>query len=197
MLRKIFLFWGMVFLLGACTSFEKPQQNSLWQPQRDWAMFEAEGRMSVRVGERGYPVGFVWLRQYGVEMLDMRSPLGTTVMQLCQDGEGVMAVDQRGKRYQGKTAEELSGWLLGVKLPVQYLLTWVNGEWVRDVPYQINHDGGLVQAGWTVMREVNEQGKVRVLMVRNDQFVLRMVFAQVERQQGLPEKQESCTMYLG
>lgn len=178
--------------LVACTNFQRPYSNTLWREQRQWQMFVADGRMSVKVGEKGYPAVFYWLREGGVETFDINTPLGTTVLQLCQDSEGVLAVDQEGKVYQAKTVEQLSEQLLGYPLPVQYLSVWLNGEWVRGVAHHINRDGSLVQGGWQVRREMSEEGKVRILMVENEQAALRMVFNGVEAEEGLPKMNGVC-----
>ena len=71
---------------------------------------------------------FDWTYQNAVQTIDVNTPLGNTVGQLCQDSEGVLAVDSKGKVYQAETAEELSRQLLGFALPVQYLHIWADGK---------------------------------------------------------------------
>lgn len=170
-----------ILLLAACTNFQRPQSNTLWHEQREWQQFETDGRMSVKVGDKGYPAAFYWLRENGVETFDINTPLGATVLRLCQDSEGVLAVDQEGRVYQARTAEQLSEQLLGYSLPVQYLSVWLHGEWVKHVPYRVESDGSLLQAGWKVSREVDENNNLRVLMVEQGQSILRMVFGNVVR----------------
>ena len=75
--------------------------------------FSADGRLAVKVEGKGSYANFDWTYQNAVQTIDVNTPLGNTVGQLCQDSEGVLAVDSKGKVYQAETAEELSRQLLG------------------------------------------------------------------------------------
>lgn len=183
---------GCLFVAG-CTSFHAPQSNTVWREARDWAQFEASGRMGVKVNERGYSASFDWLRENGVETFDVNTPLGNTVGQLCHDVQGYLAVDNNGRRYEAATAEELSQQLLGYHLPIEHLATWANGEWVKNEPHEIAPDGSLKQLGWQIMRAVDEQGQPESLMLQNKQLTLKLVFQNSQRQEGLPEKQDLCS----
>lgn len=178
-------------VLAACTA-TKPQMPSEWQAQRDWKVFEASGRLSVKVKGTGSYANFDWTRENGVETIDVNTPIGTTVGQLCQDAEGVLAVDAKGKTYHADTAADLSRQLLGYALPVQYLGVWANGEWAKDLPHQLLADGTLQQAGWRIRRSLREDGSPYTLLLENNDMSVRLVFSESRREAGLPETQGRC-----
>lgn len=182
------------FILSACTStkFGQPAQPSDWQAQRDWQNFEASGRLGVKVQEKGSYANFDWYKQNGVETIDINTPLGTTVGQLCQDSEGVLALDNKGNLYQADTAEALSEQLLGYPIPIQHLGVWANGEWVSDQPHEILADGKLKQLGWVISRELDEENLPSILLLENNQLSVRLAFTEVSRTEGKPEKLERC-----
>ena len=123
----------------------------------------------------GY-ANFDWTYQNAVQTIDVNTPLGNTVGQLCQDSEGVLAVDSKGKVYQAETAEELSRQLLGFALPVQYLHIWADGRRVANAPYKILPDGRLEQFDWTISRTLNSSGQPKTLQLENAKFNIRLVF---------------------
>ncbi|MDK4696806.1 outer membrane lipoprotein LolB [Kingella negevensis] len=189
-LKHIFLS-GCVCLLTACvaTTSQTPAQ---WQAQRDNRQFEASGRLGVKINEKGSYANFDWSRKNGVETIDVNTPIGTTVGQLCQDSQGVLAQDSNGKVYLADTPEQLSEQLLGYDLPVKYLGVWANGEWVRDVPHSFTADGKLQQSGWKISRELTEEGMPRILLLESEDLTLRMVFTEYSSELMQPEKWELC-----
>ena len=182
---------GILILLNAC-QIHAPKNNTSWQAQRSWQAFNASGRLSVKIGDQGQVAHFDWTRQDNVETFDVNTPIGTTVGQLCQDSEGVLAMDNQNHQYTAPNAEILSEQLLGYTLPVQYLGVWMNGEWVKDIPYKINTDGSLQQLGWNISRESDTDGLVRIISLSNAHLTLRLAFSQVERQAGIAQRFARC-----
>ena len=131
------------------------------------------------MNEKGSYANFDWTHQNQVQTIDVNTPLGNTVGQLCQDGQGVLAVDGKGQVYQAANAEALSEQLLGYALPVQYLDVWANGQWVKNAPYQILADGRLQQFEWTITRRLKEDGTPRILQLESPKLSLRLVFDQI------------------
>lgn len=155
--------------------------TSAWQAEQISEDFAAEGRLAVDADGKGYHAGFDWTLQNGVETIDILSPLGNTLGQLCRDGKGVLAVNAGGEAFQAQNAEELSRRLLGFPLPLHYLNIWANGYWVQSLPHEIAADGSLLQGGWRVSRRADGQGVWRSLAVENQSLSLRLVFSSVER----------------
>ena len=164
-----------LLLLAACAQPNLPQQNS-WQAAEQVQDFSADGRLAVKVEGKGSYANFDWTYQNAVQTIDVNTPLGNTVGQLCQDSEGVLAVDSKGKVYQAETAEELSRQLLGFALPVQYLHIWADGKRVANAPYKILPDGRLEQFDSTISRTLNSSGQPNTLPLENAKFNIRLVF---------------------
>lgn len=183
---------GCLFLLAACTLPQPSGRLSEWRAEQSWRQFEASGRLAVKTKQQGSTAHFDWLRQDGVETISVNTPIGTTVGQLCQDAEGVLAADAKGRIYQAKSAEELSRELLGYPLPVQHLSVWANGEWAAAAPHRIGSDGSLHQYGWRITRHVYPDGSPQTLLLENEHLTLRMAFSESSRQPGRPDRQGRC-----
>ncbi|EEG33403.1 outer membrane lipoprotein LolB [Neisseria flavescens] len=164
-----------LLFLAACAQPNLPQQNN-WQVAEQVQDFSADGRLAVKVEGKGSYANFDWTYQNAVQTIDVNTPLGNTVGQLCQDSEGVLAVDSKGKVYQAETAEELSRQLLGFALPVQYLHIWADGKRVANAPYKILPDGRLEQFDWTISRTLNSSEQPKTLQLENAKFNIRLVF---------------------
>ena len=183
-----------LLLLAACAQPNLPQQNS-WQAAEQVQDFSADGRLAVKVEGKGSYANFDWTYQNAVQTIDVNTPLGNTVGQLCQDSEGVLAVDSKGKVYQAETAEELSRQLLGFALPVQYLHIWADGKRVANAPYRLLPDGRLEQFNWTITRSTNSEGKPKILQLENAKLNVRLVFDEVNHEPAASD-QTQCAARL-
>ncbi len=172
------LLCGAAVLLAACAQTRLAGTES-WRAQTDIADFAAEGRLAVKMNEKGSYANFDWTYQNQVQTINVNTPLGNTLGQLCEDSQGVLAVDSKGQLYQAGSAEELSSRLLGFALPVQYLNVWANGQWVGNAPHKLLPDGRLQQFEWTVSRTLNADGSPRVLLLESPKLTLRLVFDQM------------------
>lgn len=164
----------MPWLLASCASVGTPAGN--WQEQNRVSDFNADGRLAVKVNEQGSYANFDWRYQNGVQTIDVNTPLGNTVGQLCQDKLGVLAVDSSGRRLVADSAGELSRQLLGYDIPLQYLYVWAAGQRVKEAAYQVDKEGRLNQMGWTISRTEDEAGKVKTLLLESKDLTLRLVF---------------------
>lgn len=168
-------------VLAACSQPNLKQQND-WPAADNTADFTADGRLAVKVEGKGSYANFDWAYQNQVQTINVNTPLGNTVGQLCQDRQGVLAVDGKGQVYRAKTAEQLSRQLLGFALPVQYLHIWASGRRVAGAPYQLLSDGRLQQFDWIISRTSNAEGKPRVLQLESAKLSVRLVFDEVNLQ---------------
>ena len=187
---KLWLSAAAVIALAACSRPNLPEQAD-WSESVRIPDFTADGRLSVKVAEKGSYANFDWTYQNQVQTISVNTPLGNTLGQLCQDRQGVLAVDSKGKKYQAPTAEELSGRLLGYDLPVQYLHIWANGKRVAGAPYQIDAEGRLQQFQWTISRTLKSDGKPRILLLESSKLTLRLVFDEMNFAQN-PTAPEQC-----
>ena len=164
-----------ILLLSACAQL--PQEHSnLWQVSEYIDSFSAEGRLAVKAEGRGSYANFDWTYQPPVETININTPLGSTLGQMCQDKDGA-----------AESAEELSRQLIGFNLPIQYLHIWADGKRVARAPYRILPDGMLEQYGWIISRTVNSEGKARILQLDNGKLNIRLVFSEI----GMPSETET------
>lgn len=168
-----------LLMLAACAQPHMAGKES-WRAQTDIPDFAADGRLAIKMNEKGSYANFDWTYQNQVQTIDVNTPLGNTIGQLCQDRQGVLAVDSKGKKYQAATPQQLSEQLLGFALPVQYLHVWANGQWVANAPYQLLPDGRLQQFEWTITRSLNTDGTPKILLLESSRLTLRLVFDQIE-----------------
>ena len=177
-------------VLAACAPPPMLQQTG-WPQADNTSDFTAEGRLAVKMEGKGSYANFDWAYQNQVQTINVNTPLGNTVGQLCQDKQGVLAVDNKGQVYYAQTAEQLSRQLLGFELPVQYLHIWANGKRVADAPYQLLSDGRLQQFDWTISRTLNQSGHTRVLLLESAKLSVRLVFDEINAQPE-PTAQQQC-----
>lgn len=154
----------------------QPAATQQWKPQQESADFNAEGRLAVRMDGKGSYANFDWSQQKSVRTINVNTPLGNTLGQLCQDSIGVLATGSDGRVYEAANAAELSQQLLGFSLPLQYLDVWAAGQWVDGIPYQILPDGRLQQFEWVISRQLNSDGQVRILQLESQKLSLRLIF---------------------
>ena len=157
----------LALLLTACPSHTPPSQ---WQAAKQTQTFTATGRLSVKQNDKGSYGNFDWTRTPAVETININTPLGNTIGQLCQDPQGVIAT---------ATPEELSRQLLGYQIPIQYLHTWATGGYLPNHPHSTEADGSLNQLGWNISRTTNPNGSPRTLQLKNNQLTIRMVISDI------------------
>ena len=167
---------ALTLLLTACPSHTPPSQ---WQPAKQAQNFTATGRLSVKQNDKGSYGNFDWTRTPAVETININTPLGNTIGQLCQDLQGVIATDANGKTYQAPTPEQLSQQLLGYQIPIQYLHTWANGAYLPNQPHSTEADGSLNQLGWNISRTTHPDGTPHILQLKNNQLTIRMVISEI------------------
>ncbi|MDO4997891.1 MAG: outer membrane lipoprotein LolB [Neisseria sp.] len=174
--KTILLFTSSV-ALTACANLASNTPASAWQAEQEVRDFVSDGRLAVNADGKGSYANFDWSKSDKVQTIDINTPLGTTLGQLCQDEQGALAVNSDGEVIQARNADELSQRLLGFSLPIQHLGAWSQGFWVNDLPHQIAADGSLQQGEWTVKREINSENRVRSLELANSRLSVRLVFS--------------------
>ena len=176
---KFLTVMSAALILAACSTVA-PRMGD-WREQGSVEDFNADGRMAVKMNDKGSYANFDWTYQNGVQTIDVNTPLGSTVGQLCQDSRGVLAVNSNGEVFEAGSAQELSERLLGYALPVQYLNVWSQGQWVKGVPHQIDPQGRLQQFEWTISRSLKPDGSPRELLLESSRLTLRLIFDTVQK----------------
>lgn len=167
----------MALALGACGIFDGPKEAMPWRAGTETQdSFYAEGRLAVKIEEKGSYAPFEWLVTMEKQEVNVKSPLGNTVGVLCQDALGVIAAGNN-EVYEDDDAEQLSQRLLGFDLPLDKLHYWANGQWLPNKPHHIDSSGRLQQLGWVVERSATVgEDKPRLLVLTRPDLTLRLVF---------------------
>src|SRR4030095_9872738 len=88
------------------------------------------------------------------QILELASPLGTTVARIEIEPGGARATGARMQEVRGADADALTEQLLGWPLPVSGLADWIEGRPVPQRPARIERDGGRIalieQDGWMI-----------------------------------------------
>lgn len=145
--RALAVSFVSVVLLGACAT-----------PYRTPADRAHSGRFAVTtaLGEQRESVsGRFSLEVRGPQqILELASPLGTTVARIEIEPGGARATGARLQEIRGADADALTEQLLGWPLPVSGLADWIEGRPVPQRVARIERDGGrivlLEQDGWTI-----------------------------------------------
>lgn len=88
------------------------------------------------------------------QVLELASPLGTTVARIEIEPDGARATGAQMQEVRGADADALTEQLLGWPLPVSGLADWIEGRPVAQRVARIERDGGRIvlieQDGWTI-----------------------------------------------
>lgn len=116
------------------------------------------GRFSAvtTLGERRDSVsGRFRLEIHGAsQILDLATPLGTTVARIASGPDGARATGPTMQEVHGRDAEALTEQLLGWRLPVSGLADWIEGRPAPGRAARVEPDQGrpvlIEQDGWTI-----------------------------------------------
>jgi len=160
-----------ILLLGACASFERPHSVELTRSGR-FALTAAwgEGDAARRESSSGR---FTLHAGNGRQILDLASPLGTTVARVELDASGAtLTTPSSGgmQEVRSADAESLTQDVLGFRLPVGGLADWIQGRPApAPAPESVEGDPrrpeAFVQNAWRVrVAERTDAGPRRLLL---------------------------------
>jgi outer membrane lipoprotein LolB len=88
------------------------------------------------------------------QVLELASPLGTTVARIEVEPGGARAIGPQMQEVRGADADALSEQLLGWRLPVAGLADWIEGRPVAQRAARVQRDGDRIalidQDGWEI-----------------------------------------------
>ncbi|MBQ1837015.1 MAG: outer membrane lipoprotein LolB [Neisseriaceae bacterium] len=174
-LKKFFVV-TTILTIAACSNIGQRETVSEWLPENTPPVFQAAGKLSIRADNQGFQAGFDWENSPQIKHIDILTPLGNTVGRLCQDAIGAVAQNAKGQVFQAATVDELAQQLTGQEIPLNYLDLWAMGRYSAIEPHQILPDGSLIQAGWTISRTLNDNGKPRRLILQRQDLKITVVF---------------------
>lgn len=147
-------------------------------------VFELGGRISVKYRELSSSGNLRWQHSPAHDDILLFSPLGQTVAQVIRDAAGVTLIDQDNKVHRAADAETLTQQLLGWRLPLSGLGSWVVGQAVPGGSHSVERDAEqrptrLEQDGWRLDYSAwqTTQGRIlpRKLILQREDLEIRLV----------------------
>lgn len=120
------------------------------------ASFDSAGRLSARHGSDGVAVHFTWTHAPASDVFDVATPLGQTVARLRGDASGIFVERPGEAPRQYPDWNALTRAVIGVALPVDGLVSWLQGAPAPGAASDIERDSAgrplvLRQQGWEIV----------------------------------------------
>ena len=131
-LRKVALFALLALVAGCATQPPKvlPRSNNAIDA------FSLNGRVAVKLDERGYTASLRWRHSATRDSLRLLSPVGSVVGQIETDDNGATLTTADKKKYRASDVQTLTREVLGWDLPLAGLRHWVIGRADPATPIQ-------------------------------------------------------------
>lgn len=147
-------------VLTACVSQPQPQgpgkspNSSQWKAHQSAVSqvtaFETRGAFAYLSDKQKVYARFNWQQQAQDRYrLLLTSPIGSTELQLDQQGNTVQLVDNKGQRYISHDAEAMITKLTGMAIPLQNLRQWMLGLPGQADHFTLNDQYQLQSADYT------------------------------------------------
>ena len=98
--------------------------------------FSLNGRVAVKLEDRGYTASLRWRHSATRDSLRLFSPLGSVVGEIEADSDGATLTTGDKKVYRSNDAQSLTREVLGWDLPLSGLRYWVTGRADPALPVQ-------------------------------------------------------------
>jgi len=152
-----------VVLVAACATTPPSQPAA---DVRVEASFSADGRMSARRGNDGVAVHFAWRHTPAGDDFDVSTPLGQTVARMRRDASGVRVERPNEAPADYPNWTSLTSAVLGVAIPVDGLVYWIQGVPAAQAAATVERDRGgrlsvLRQQGWDIVYSYPGDGATR------------------------------------
>lgn len=174
-----FALLGLLLLAGGCAAPQPRQPPQTAAPE----IFQLQGRIGVRYGTEGFSGNLRWRHGSEEDEILLLSPLGQAVARIERNAGGVI-LETPDARHEAEDAAELTGRVLGWRLPLTGLQYWVTGHAAPDGTASVVRDEAmntsqLHQQGWEIeYRDYRQEGRhvlpTRIVM-RNATLELRLV----------------------
>ncbi|HQT25730.1 MAG TPA: lipoprotein insertase outer membrane protein LolB [Burkholderiales bacterium] len=169
-MRYLFVF--LAFLAGC--SVTPPKSTA---PD---TVFDLSGRIAVKYGDHGFYGNLRWIHRSHSDEVWLLSPLGQTVAHIVKDSRGAELTEGDGKSYSAMDVESLTEKILGWRLPLAGLDSWIVGKAAPGSPSQASFEGQelkrLSQEGWDIRYERRfESGKPRQLILERSGILIKFV----------------------
>ena len=123
---RAWLAWLVVLLAAACAQLpQQPAAETVLGPPLQ--RFTAEGRISLRQGDRRDHLRFSWEHAPGSDAVLLMSPLGQGLAELTRDAAGARLVQPNQAAISAGSLPQLAQRAFGTPLPLEALAEWLRG----------------------------------------------------------------------
>ena len=130
----VFALCGVLAALAGCAT-TRPAQI-LPASNESIVAFSLNGRVAVKLDDRGYTASLRWRHSATRDSLRLLSPIGSVVGEIEADGNGATLTTGDKKVYRSNDAQALTREVLGWDLPLAGLRYWVTGRADPAAPVQ-------------------------------------------------------------
>jgi outer membrane lipoprotein LolB len=129
----VFALCGVLAALTGCAS---PRPQVLPASNAAIEAFALNGRVAVKLDDRGYTASLRWRHSATRDSLRLLSPVGSVVGEIEADSNGATLTTSDKKIYRSNDAQTLTREVLGWDLPLAGLRYWVTGRADPVAPVQ-------------------------------------------------------------
>jgi outer membrane lipoprotein LolB len=123
---RVWLAWLVVAVLAGCADLRTiAEQEPVTGPPLE--NFSAEGRISLRQGDRSDHLQFEWQHSPQRDVVMFSAPLGQGVAELGRDAGGAWLVMPGAPERRAADLSELAQRVFGAPLPLDALADWLRG----------------------------------------------------------------------
>jgi outer membrane lipoprotein LolB len=122
----VFALCGVLAALSGCASI--PPAQVLPASNASISAFSLNGRVAVKMDDRGYTASLRWRHSAAGDSLRLLSPIGSVVGEIEADSTGATLTTGDKKVYRSNDAQSLTRAVLGWDLPLAGLRYWVTGR---------------------------------------------------------------------
>jgi outer membrane lipoprotein LolB len=150
----VFALCGFLAALSGCASTRTAQ--ILPASNASIGAFSLNGRVAVKLDDRGYTASLRWRHTETHDSLRLLSPVGSVVGEIEADSNGATLTTADKKVYRSNDAQSLTREVLGWDLPLAGLRYWVTGRADPAAPVQAQERDdkqrlkSLTQSDWHI-----------------------------------------------
>lgn len=117
-------------------------------------LFDLSGRIAVKYANEGFFGNLRWIHRKSADEVWLLSPLGQTVAHILKNADGAVLTTSDRKAYRAEDVESLTEKILGWRLPLQGLDSWIRGKASAGSLSESSFEGKtltrLNQDGWEI-----------------------------------------------
>ncbi len=144
-------------------------------------LFDLSGRIAVKYDDKGFNGSLRWIHRKNSDEVWLLSPLGQTVAHILKNPEGALMTAQNRQEYRAEDVESLTEKILGWRLPLQGLDSWIRGKAAADSTSNASFDqenrlAELTQDGWDIRYPRRfENGLPKEIVLRREGIRIKFI----------------------